>query len=321
MTRDEITLALTSCARDRIVLASELRTAGLTGKEILRVRKAGDLERWAMGLYVLGGTPDDAVHRARAALAIAGSDAVLTGLWAARWWGLRWVPASDTVMVLVPAERRRRGGDCWIVVRRKNDLEKLPRFLLRGFAVASIAQVVVDACREVRTLRDVRGLVLGAVADRRCTVAEIREVLEQAAPAQTAWVRRACRDAERGATSPPEAEAADVMVGGGLPFYVNCSVYLDGVLLGIADIWLLGRGTGGELDSREFHEEKDLLDATLQRDKRFTRAGLSLDTGHRHGSAPTRSRSGGPCARRLTGVRRGVWPSRGDSPSGRQVPC
>ena len=280
MTRDEIAVALAACSRDRIVLARDLRGAGLAGKEIARACTTGQLERWAMGVYVVSGTPDDARHRGRAALAAAGTGAVLSGLWAARWWGLRWVPdrPEGTVMVLVPSERRRRGStDPWILVRRKNDLASLPTFLVGGMPVPSIAQVVVDASREVTSLRDVRGLVLGAVANRLCTVAEILEIVDRGAPAKTAWVRRACRDAERGAASPPEAEAADEMMGCGHPFYVNCAVYLNGVLLGIADIWLVGRGTGAELDSREFHEEPDLLEATFGRDKGFTRAGLSLD--------------------------------------------
>lgn len=71
--------------------------------------------------------------------------------------------------------------------------------------------------------------------------------------------------------------AADVFLGEGMPFYVNCAVYVDHVLLGIVDVWLVGRGTGGELDSREWHAGADCLDATLLRDKAFSRAGLSLE--------------------------------------------
>ena len=146
-----------------------------------------------------------------------------------------------------------------------------------GLPVAAVAQVVVDASRQVGSLQDVRGIVLGAVADERCTVEEILEVLDRSATAGTKWIRRACRDSERGAASPPEAEAADAFLGQGMPFYVNCAVYVGKVLLGVVDIWIVGRGTGGELDSREWHEQQDLLDATLGRDKRFVRAGLSLE--------------------------------------------
>lgn len=149
-----------------------------------------------------------------------------------------------------------------------------------------MAQVIVDAARELvgrqrvsdaQKLQEIRGLVLGAVADKRCSVEEIRGVLERSAPAGTAFVRRACLDAERGCTSPPEAELVDALVGRGVPFYVNCEVWVDGVLLGVADVWLVGRGTGGEMDSREWHGDEDGLDATLLRHRGFAGASLSLE--------------------------------------------
>lgn len=277
MTRDATRAAISTCAQNGIVLAQDLRREGITGKDILIARRAGELDRQGQGTYLLGGTTLDDVQRGHVALAMAGPDAVLTGLYAARLLRLRWVPDGGDVQVLVPADRRRRGSEGWLLVRRCGWIGELRVLPVNGLRVAPVAQVVVDACRKVTSLQDARGLVLGAVADRRCTVAEIRAILRKSAPAGTAWVRRACRDAERGATSPPEAEAADEFLGKGLPFYVNCGVLLGGVLLGVADVWLLGRGTGGELDSREWHAGAEDLDATLGRDKDFRVAGLWLE--------------------------------------------
>lgn len=277
MTRDEIRAALQACSRGGVVLAPDLRRAGVTGRDIQVARHAGELERWAMSTYILGGTPDTPLQRGAAALAVAGPGSVLSGLWAARVLGLRWIPDGGPVMVLVPGDRRRRGSEAWFEVRRCTGVEDVPTLSVAGLPIAHVSQVVVDACRQADSLQDVRGIVLGAVADGRCTVAEILQVVERSASAGTRWVRRACQDAERGAASPPEAEAADAFLGAGLPFYVNCAVYLDDVLLGVVDVWLVGRGTGGELDSREWHAEADALDSTLLRDRTFSRAGLSLE--------------------------------------------
>lgn len=277
MTRDEVRAAVLACSRQGVVLAADLRRAGVTGRDVQVARRAGELERWAMSTYVLGGTPDTPLQRGAAALAIAGPGSVLSGLWAARALGLRWIPDGGPVLALVPGDRRRRGSEAWFEIRRCTGLEDLSTLSLAGLPLAPVAQVVVDASRQAGSLQDVRGIVLGAVADGRCTVADILEVVERGASAGTTSVRRACRDAERGAASPPEAEAADVFLGEGMPFYVNCAVYVDHVLLGIVDVWLVGRGTGGELDSREWHAGADCLDATLLRYKAFSRAGLSLE--------------------------------------------
>jgi hypothetical protein len=82
-------------------------------------------------------------------------------------------------------------------------------------------------------------------------------------------IRRALLDASRGAASPPEAELVDGLLPYGIPFYCNVEVWVDGVLVGIADAYLVGTGVGGELDSKEQHGEEDKLDETMVRDDGF----------------------------------------------------
>ncbi len=260
-----------------VVVALALRLAGATLDDIARLVEAGWLNRPVRGVYVPKDVPLTVPVTLHIALAHAGAGSVVTGLTAARLLQLRWVPASSEVLMLVPKDRRRRGTESFVRVRRCVWFDELKTITMYGVAVAPIPVLVVDGGRELRTLQDVRGLVLGAVADQRCSVEELRAILERSASAGTALVRRACVDAERGAASPPEAELADEMVGKGIPFYVNCEIWLNGVLLGVADVWLVGRGVGGELDSREWHGTEDALDATLRRHGRFEAAGLSLE--------------------------------------------
>lgn len=272
-------------ARHGVVRAEVLRLAGAhpdTIKSALKDGWSADLP----GIYVIDRLDRDDLVKAQLAVEFAGEGAAVTGLLACRWYGLRWVPDSDTVQVLVEPERRRRGSTGFVLVRRCNALPSLTLGDYEGIAVAPLAQAVIDGTREAKTLRDVRGLVLGAVADRRCTTEELLAVLDRGGRAKTRWARRACVDAQRGAASPPEAELVDGLLATGVPFYCNVEVLVEGESLGIADVWLVGTGVGGEIDSRERHEASDLLDGTLLRDKRFLRAGAWLEH-----ITPTRYRS------------------------------
>jgi hypothetical protein len=258
-----------------VVSAAELRLAGAP-PDLIKTALVRHWQHPLTGIYVIDHREVNDLVKAHLAIKHAGPGAVVTGLAAARFLGYRWVPESSEVQVLVEAERRRRSSEGFVLVRRFVNLHLLTTSTRYGLELAPAPKILADAARELRGLRDVRGIVLGAIADQRCAPDELRAVLDSGAVAGTALARRACLDAERGATSPPEAELVDALLQLGLPFYCNVEVFLDGVLLGIADAWLVGTGVGGELDSREFHAEAALLDDTLRRDRRFSRAGLEL---------------------------------------------
>jgi hypothetical protein len=94
----------------------------------------------------------------------------------------------------------------------------------------------------------------------------------------------------------------DALVGCGQPFYVNPELWLDGVLLGCPDVWLVGTGTGGEVDSQERHGDDDQVENTYDRHERITAPGLQLvhlsvarirrDVGEAAGHLLARARSG-----------------------------
>ncbi len=280
-----------------VVAAPELRLAGVDPDTVKAALRA-HWQRPVRGVYVTHREPLTPPTLAHVAAKHAGPGAVITGLLVARAVGLRWVPDLPGAMALVAPQARRRGSEGLVLVRRTRALPDLATNAWEGLPIPPIARVVVDAAHQVLAvrkaslgqaptrgrrewfdtscLRDIRGLVLGAVADKRCTVEEVLGVLDGGAVRDSVLLRRACLDAQRGAASPPEAELVDDLLGYDLPFYCNVEVWLDGKLLGIADVWLVGTGVGGEVDSKEAHEEAGLLDATLLRHAGFTAAGAEL---------------------------------------------
>ncbi|MCW2545211.1 MAG: hypothetical protein JWM40_2763 [Frankiales bacterium] len=290
-----------------IVTAAQLR---LAGAEHDTVRQA--LERhWqapVRGVYVPHGAGLTDVELAHVAVAHAGPEAVISGLVAARTLGMRWLPDDvPGALVLIPPDVRRVGSEGVILVRRCGALASCVTQAWEGLRRASPAQVVVDSSRQLlavrraavakrwveerggwfeqRCLREVRGVVLGAVADGLCSATEVQDLVESGPIRDSALLRRACGDALRGAASPPEAELVDHLLEYGIPFACNVEVWDGDVLIAILDVLLVGTGVAAELDSKEAHERPDRLDATLRRHARVESRGLAL----RH-VTPTRYR-------------------------------
>src|SRR4051794_24288252 len=157
---------------------------------------------------------EDFVHIAKAHL---GADLVVTGLLVLHELGLPWLPSLDRVHVLVPPELRRRGGELVRVTRTSdfNEGAPLPR---SGARLAYPDRAVIDAARALTTLREVRGVVLGAVGRKAATSGGLRAILDGGQRNGSALTRRAINDAERGCASPPEAELVDGLIGKGVPF-------------------------------------------------------------------------------------------------------
>ena len=311
MTSDEVLARFAALGQPTagVVTAAQLRLAGADQDAVRAVVRArGQVP--VRGVYVLhqGRLTDEEL--AHVALAHAGPGAVLTGVVAARAAGMRWLPDLPGAMVLVEGEVRRQSSDGLVLVRRCADIATLPTVAWRDVVTAPPAQVVVDTCRQlvaVRTagvggrpgprllpvweehvLREVRGVVLGAVADGLCDPREVLARLDAGSVRDTKLVRRAAHDALRGAASPPEAELVDGLLGLGVPFGCNVEVHVGGRLVAVLDVYLLGTGVGGELDSREAHGSETQLDATLLRHRTVERLGLQLlhVTPNRYRSGP-----------------------------------
>lgn len=268
--------ALALAASTGVVTTGQLIAAGCSPRLADRQVRAGHWQRPARSVYVPHVRALTGLDLGRAAAALAGGRVVVSGLVACRELGLRWVPDSSGVLALVdPTVRTPSSGR--VVLRRTQGLGDVPTWRRAGIELAHAPRAVVDAGRELRSLRDVRGVVLGAVADGWVDVETLHAALARTQRNGSGLTRRAVRDAARGCASPPEAELVDALVGCGVPFYVNPQLLLHGRLLGSPDIWLPGLGIGGEVDSVERHEEDDHgVESTYDRHERMTQPGLEL---------------------------------------------
>ncbi|MGI8537030.1 MAG: hypothetical protein ACR2K2_11150 [Mycobacteriales bacterium] len=195
--------------------------------------------------------------------------------WSLRELELRWLPASPGVLALVEAEVRTPSSRL-VTLRRTKGLGALATWRRGGLDFAPAERAVIDASRELTSLQDIRGVVLGAVADGWADVADLRRVLDATQRNGSGRARRAVVDAERGCASPPEAELVDALIGCGRPFYVNPALLVNGRLLGSPDVWLPGLGLGGEVESKERHGSDEDTESTYDRHERMTSPGIEL---------------------------------------------
>ena len=125
--------------------------------------RTGPGRRWQTvlpGVYATFTGPLTPTHRMAAALLWAGRDAMLTGATATRLYGLNYGPQDERVHVLVPMSRHPR-SKAFVRVHRT---ERLPQPVWRGgLPAVPAARAVVDACRTLRSLRDVRALLCESV--------------------------------------------------------------------------------------------------------------------------------------------------------------
>jgi hypothetical protein len=259
----------------RVITSAGLTAADLSNDVGERAVRNKEWQRGARAVYITHPHPptdDDLCEVARAHV---GEEFVVTGLVVMRALDMPWLPADPAIHVLVPADTR-RSSSRFVRVTRTTTYDELETFSWVGGRFATAPRATVDAARAVSSPRDVRGLVLGAVGARRATVDELTAALDGGQRNGSALVRRAIADAARGCASPPEAELVDELLGRGVPFYVNPSLWLDGVFLGCPDVWLVGTGTGGEVESQERHGDASGVENTYDRHERITAPGLQL---------------------------------------------
>jgi hypothetical protein len=237
----------------------------------------GILRRVLPGTYAYRADVLTQRQREMAAMAYARFDAQITGVAALAGYGVRDLPyALDgaPVQLLIP-EQRSVASAGFVIVERT---ERLPAPSIRGdHPTAPPARALFDACRRHHQRRqDVRAVVFECLRDGLVTADQLADEIRRGQRRWTGNLRLALADYQAGVISAPEAEARDVLTQAGLTSFVwNAALYTPhGDYIGKPDGYDAACGLALEVDSRRHHsEDKDWL-RTLERNARFSTAGV-----------------------------------------------
>jgi hypothetical protein len=264
--------------QERIATHRQLLELGLPMSTIVDwIHPRGRWQRLLPGVVLAHkGTP---THRERrlGALAYAGADAMLTGLTALDAYGVRAVRSVSPVHLLVPHSCQKHAHSFLAIERTRRLPEPCLRHRLR---LAPLPRAVIDACRRLEDLDEVRAIVAEVVQSRRCKPAELAVEVRRAARQRTALTREALREIEAGIRSVAEAHASDVLRRHGLPQPEwNVSLFdEDGCYLGDPDGYYERVAVALQIDSMEWHLSPEDYKRTQRRDRRYvTRGVLTLD--------------------------------------------
>jgi hypothetical protein len=222
---------------------------------------------------VLHNAPPTRRQLVEAALLYAGPGAVLTGLESCRQQGLTRLPDDPSVHLLLPAERKVASSE-YVIIERTN---RLPEPVLRdGLPVAPLVRSVLDACRRLRAFDPVSALITEAVQRRRIHPERLRHELDHGSQRGTSVPREVLGDILRGARSVAEIDAMRVWERTGLPpLKWNCELFtMDGQFVACPDGWCPTVGLAWEVDSYEFHFERQGYARTLARNTTYSANGI-----------------------------------------------
>lgn len=260
-------------AQDGVITRQQALESGLSKAAIRHALAANDPWRKIIaGVYATFTGPWQDRHRVRAALLHAGEQAMVTGAYACRAYGMQYVPRKirDVIELLVPANVRRAPVEI-ASIRRVKSLP--PARTLRGIPSAPPERAALDACRDVKSQREVRAVLCEVVQRQLTNPARLAEEFGGMDRRGMALARRAIDDVLAGCRSAPECELRDV---------IRTSAVLD------EPVWnqplpddesLVPDGYYGEVrlalevDSAEHHGFGDGPELTEQRRARFASLG------------------------------------------------
>lgn len=198
------------------------------------------------------------------ALAYAGPDAVVTGASALSLYALRTAPPGPVHVLVGHGQRRQSHG--YVVVERTRNLPR-DRALreVQGLPTAPLSRAVVDACRRLESLNEIRNLVADAVQNHALPLEELRRSLWAAARQRTALLRVVVAEVAEGVRFAAEARARELIRQFGLPEPLYNVRLLDerGGLIAEPDGYYERWACGYQIDSRRWHLSPDDYERTV----------------------------------------------------------
>jgi hypothetical protein len=250
---------------------SELRQAGVPSSTITqRIGPTGPWQRALPGVVIAHrGTPTR-FERRLGALKYGGEGATLTGLDALCEMNVRTAHRllAPNVHILVPHERQKCSSGFAVVTRTR----RLPDAVhIRGLRCAPIARALVDACRQLQNLDDVRELVADVVQNHGCDPTAIVAEVRAAARQRTALARSVLAEIAAGIRSVAEAKLRKEFHRRGVPQPAwNKDLYTpEGDFVASPDAYWSGYGVALELDSMAWHLAPKRYKKTQMRQRRL----------------------------------------------------
>ncbi len=229
--------ALAAMFPDGVAARAALVALGLSHSWISRkCRQDGPWRRPIPGVILLTNATPTSRQLQKVALTHAGPDAMLTGVQAARMYGVRKLPPERRAHTLIP-HRSKVATWGFAIVERTIHLPDPVE--IDGLRVAPLARALIDAARRMEDLPSVRAMIHDAVHRNLCTPEELRHELAQASTIGSALPRLVVGALQDGVHAAVEHWARGVVERSGLPAPVWKAELRtpDGQVIGIAEAW------------------------------------------------------------------------------------
>lgn len=194
-----------------VVSTSQLRSAGLTQRQIEYLCARGDLVSMIRGAYRSPSTPGDESARC-AAVCLAREQTIIAGPTAGRLWGFRHVGRDRRIHVIAPRGRR-ISNQPWCVDYR-TDAIRVDDFIERGdgIRVTTRARTAFDLARHVSDEDVLLSVIEQAMSDGGLRDGDMRAVAADWVCGRP-WARRFLDQLDRRLTGPAAESEPEVRVG------------------------------------------------------------------------------------------------------------
>lgn len=233
-----------------------------------RIRPSGPWQRLLPGVVLAHrGTPTR-FERRLGALEYGGDGSVLTGLDALAEHGVRTAARMLTPRVHILVKHRcQKTSHGFAVVTRTRYLPE--PVLKRDLRCAPLARALVDACRQLEKLDDVRELVADVIQNHGLKAEDLFKQVMAAQRQRTALSRLVLAEIEAGVRSAAEAKLREAFRRYGVPEPVwnKELVTPDGELVAVPDAYWPDYGVALELDSMAWHLSPERYKRTQRRQR------------------------------------------------------
>ncbi|OOC06265.1 hypothetical protein [Amycolatopsis azurea] len=262
-------------SRNGVIRVADLESEDMSSSTIYaRCLPGGPWQRLLPGIVLLHNTEPRPEELISAALLYSGGKSMLTGVAACLQHGLRpaALPQGNDLHMLIPHERKVRSTG-FVTMERTIRFPK-PR-AIKGVPTAPLVRATTDAVRRLRESGPVEEVLIEAVQSGRCSPQALLGELNSGTQRGTAIPRRLLSswiDIRSMAESRARTLSRRLPTP---PSHWNCKV-LDhrGEYLGRPDAWWDDIALAWEIDSFDFHFRRADYSRTLNRNTRYTAAGI-----------------------------------------------